>query len=71
VFPVTHRPCQGVAFYLKRRVYPGDVANPDDVVLVDGSAPIRGDIIRCGACGRSSVGQFLIDFILPEFPGDA
>jgi hypothetical protein len=53
-------PCKKVAFYVRRRPNPYELA-ADNVVLVDGSIPRRRDPIMCGSCRLPIVPQWLAE----------
>lgn len=44
--------CGGVAFYLVGdRPNPSEVIKPENVRLLDGTVPLKGDLVACGTCG--------------------
>jgi hypothetical protein len=52
-------PCQGVALMLLKDQASRYDIPADNVVLIDGSKPKRGDYIFCGSCGQPLSLQFL------------
>lgn len=48
-----HMRCGGISFWLKRRPLPGDLVEPNDVRLLDGTTPLSHERIVCGSCGEA------------------
>lgn len=50
--PVIHTlpECGGIAFYSLKELVPGDEFVPEDILLLDGSHPMSGDLMVCGSC---------------------
>lgn len=63
MIPLFHRggikPCNGVALMLVREQASRYDIPADNVVLIDGSKPQRGDYIFCGSCAQPISLQFL------------
>jgi hypothetical protein len=63
MIPLFHRggptPCDGVAIMMLRDQDSHYEIPADNVLLIDGSAPKRGDYVHCGSCGQPLHMQFL------------
>lgn len=45
-------PCGKVAFFMLKPLVDGEIAQPEDFRMPDGTMPVMGEPIRCGGCGE-------------------
>ncbi len=49
---VIHKQCGKVAFFFKKKVYPGNLIKASNTINLDGDHPNEGEPILCGHCGN-------------------
>ena len=77
MIPVYHTRCKNIAFYLVRRLQPGDMILAENVRKIDGTIPEPGTRIKCGSCNKYMGGNELYQgecwmdwFMIPKFQTD-
>ena len=49
---IFHKYCNGPAFWYKHLPVRGEVIRRENTILLDGTAPVEGEIMLCGNCKR-------------------